>query len=193
MRHITIVLLGIATFISGCATQVNTDYETQHDFSNYQSYQWGSTKTDADAYIEFGGDIFDSRLQRAVSLALQSRSMTESTTPDFIVQYHLNTKERAYPNDDFRFGRFYVYGHPYYRRHFPYRYAGDFGPQRPTYVTVGTLTMQVKDATSQRVVWSSTAKTFLSENSSPIATEEKIKDLAFKMFSDFPPVTLPTP
>ena len=114
MKYITLALLSIATLLGGCATSVNTDYETQHDFSNYEHYQWGSTKTDTEAYIEFGGDIFDSRLQRAVSNALSGRGMAESDTPEFIVQYHLNTKERAYPDNDFRFGRFYFYGHPYY-------------------------------------------------------------------------------
>lgn len=191
MKYITLTLLSIVTLLGGCASSVNTDYNSQHDFSNYEQYQWAGTKTDTEAYVEFGGDIFDSRLQSAVNNALGGRGMTQSDVPEFVVQYHLNTKERAYPDNDLRFGQFYFYGHPYYRRQFLYQPV-DFGPQRTRFVTVGTLTMQVKDISTQRVVWTSTAKTFLSENDGPVISEEKITDLAFKMFAEFPPITLPT-
>jgi len=191
----TVILFFIGTLAS-CASSVYTDYDTTNDFSKYQNFEWLGSKTEGEPYEAFGGDIFDTRLQQAIENTLSFKGMNNEKPAEFSIQYTLVTKEREYYTDDFYYGRFYLHNHPYfYAMYNPY-YSRQyhrrslFGPHytnRVRYYTVGTLTVQVVDNAKGKVVWSSKARTIVSEKRPPAENVEKINELAQKMFAQFPP------
>lgn len=198
MRSIKVLFVSfLVALVTACASPVYTDYETQHDFSAYDSYDWAGTDITKDAYEEFGGDIFDTRLKRAVDSVLGNKGMSDGDQAQFSIKYHLVTKERAYTTDNFNYGNFYMWNHPFYHAMYhPSPFYNRFymgnrffmgGQQRVRYYTVGTLTMQVEDKASGKVVWSSKARTIMSKKRTPGESEEKIQEMATKMFAEFPP------
>ncbi len=180
------------TTLNACASSVYTDYETQYDFSHFSSFTWADKpQANENDYLNFGGDIFENRLKRSVDKALSLKGMEQAdNTGDFVISYALQTQEREVVRRDIDFNHYYLHNHHRYHSLFyfnePYHHRNR-STERVRYYTVGTLTINIKDTKTGRVVWSSSADKILKKGIKPETAESKLDELAIEMFSEFPP------
>lgn len=128
----------VATLVlAGCATTVRSYVERGADFSRYRTYGWGP----ADAFAT--GDprldsnpFFRERLQAAADAQLTTRGLEQSApdSADLLLHYHVSVTQRIDVNEIDR----------------KYGYCEDC---RPDVYDAGTLTLDLVDARTGRLVW----------------------------------------
>lgn len=129
--------------VAGCAPTIAVSSHVEHglNFSTYRSFAWGPAdalptgdpRLDKDPY-------FKDHVQGAVERVLAARGITlaSSGTPDLLIHYHANIRERF---DIDRIDR----AHGYYD-------AQRSAPATITY-EAGTLVLDVIDARTKRLIW----------------------------------------
>jgi Domain of unknown function (DUF4136) len=157
----------LLTAVTACAG-INTDYDHNADFGHYKTYSFGKVQT--------ANGLWDERVKSAVESQLAAKGMTEVPSGGDVVitardaihnEQQLNTFY-----DGFGGGR---------------RFGGGFGMSTTTVdnYKVGTLVVEMFDASSKNLVWRATASNTLSTK-----PDKNIKSLdknVQKMFEHFPP------
>ena len=141
--HLLIAALASTLAVANCASTmaVSSHVERGLDFSQYNSFSWGPAdalptgdpRLDKDPY-------FKDHVQGAVErqLAVRGLELAASGTPDLLIHYHANIRERL---DVDRIDN--AYG---------YCYSGNCPPSTIRY-EAGTLVLDVIDARTNRLVW----------------------------------------
>lgn len=149
----------------GCASaQVATDYDKAADFSGYRTYAWITGTQAANPLIE-------QRIKTAVDRHLAARGLTKVTdSPDLQVATHASTSvQQQVSVDSFGYG---------------YAGAGWGGTMvNVRNVDVGTLLLDLVDASSQQLVWRGMATDVVGHS----VSQEKVDRAVGKMLSSFPP------
>lgn len=128
----------VLAFAAGCATmQVQSYVQSGADFSRYRSYAWGPADIFAtgDPRLD-GNSFFHGRVRAAVDARLGTRGLeqTDAGTSDLLVHYHVSVTQRVDVNlIDQKYG-----------------YCEDC---RPLVYDAGTMTVDLVDARSGRLVW----------------------------------------
>jgi hypothetical protein len=139
LRFAWILAVAWATLaLAGCATmRVGSFVERGTNFTGYRTYVWASDAqlTTGDPRLDNNG-FFQARLQSAVEKGLSGRGLekTESGQPDFVLHYHASVTQRVDaggPDDK-------------------YSYCEECGP---SVFDAGTLTLDVVDARTNKLVW----------------------------------------
>ncbi len=131
------------TTATACATRmtVSSHVERGLDFSRYHSYDWGPADALPTGDPRLDRDpFFKDRVQGAVEKALAARgfALAAAETPDILIHYHANIRQRLDVNQ--------------IDRMFGYCWPGNCPPDVVVF-EAGTLVIDVIDAHTNRLIW----------------------------------------
>ncbi|MFT6310619.1 MAG: hypothetical protein ACJAQS_000984 [Porticoccus sp.] len=177
-----------AAALSACSNlTISTDYDVNHDFSAYTTYQWHpSGPPQTDDLNNMGSDIFDRRITRLTEQKLAAKGITKGDTPQFYINYSVVTEERVsmstynsgfgagYHNNNF-YGGGGVGG------------GGGFSDTRVRYYIQGTVVIDIIDANKNLLVWRSSSASRLKSDLTPQQNEADMSVILDQILADFPP------
>lgn len=165
------VMIG-ALGLLGCSTlTVRTDYDRTVDFSKYKSFDFRPSKSIQQPFLR-------ERLERAVTAQLEAKGLTPARGgADLWVVLHGRVSQRT-QIDTTSFGYGYRWG-----------WWGGMGVTTRTVrrVPVGTLIVDLVDASAKELVWQGSASDTVDESGTPADREARVNGAVAKMFADFPP------
>ena len=189
MKYLRLLLLPVLVSLAACSTiNITTDYALEQDFDDYTSYQWHPDGIKKTASLDLmGGDIFDTRVRRLIEQTIAEKGIAKSDNPSFYVNYSVVTEDRVSINTYNTYGG-YGPGWGYYG----YGGYGGWGvgstQTSVSYYTQGQIVVDIVDATTNKLVWRSTADSRVEKNSTPEKKEQDLRKSFAKMFENFPPL-----
>lgn len=150
--HLAIPGLLVALILTGCASgpSIYVNADPAADFSSYRTYNFiEPLGTDRPGY----SSVLSQYLRTAASRELEARGYQKSDSPDLLVNFNVQTKEKisstSYPSGP-AYGGYYGYRSGYY---------GTWGgyETQVTQYTEGTLTVDIIDAGRKQLAWDGTA------------------------------------
>jgi hypothetical protein len=172
MRFFLVSLLVLA--LSGCASNVVTDYDSGTVFGNYVSWAF-APKGDGERFTSLDGSRIESAVQRELNRKAMKKVSQEEA--DLFVRWQIVEEERLERSGvglGFGFG------------------SGNFGwgissapPVRE--IEEGKLVVELVDTDSDRVVWRAASRRYLNENQSSETRRELIDEVVAEMFEKYPP------
>lgn len=146
--------------------EVNVEWDTDTDFSRYQTYKW-----------EEGTPLEDPLLQQEVVSTVESELSAKGlvqveSDSDVFVTTHCSVNEEIPSMTSFG------YHGPGWGRSKQFR-------TRPSY-TKGTVVVDIWDAGQKALVWQGAAKDTLSDN--PKENSSRIREVVKEMFKKYPPL-----
>ena len=160
-----IVLLSVSSLgVAG----VNVDFDAAADFSKYKSYQWKEGTT-------LPNPLMQERLKAAVDQALSGKGMAASDKPDvFVITHGRLEVQKSVDLTTFGYGGYYGW-------------SGGMTTSSATVheIPVGTLIIDLVDASSNKLVWRGTGTDVVSTK--PEKNAEKINKIVPKVFKNYPP------
>jgi hypothetical protein len=174
LRYSTFAWIAVTLFIasSAFAQHVKTDYDRGADFSQYKSYSWEKVQARDQLWIP--------RIEDAVNAELAAKGWTQVPSGGQVAIVAMEVTQNQQTLNTFYDG----FGGGWGWRRFG---GGGFGDATTTTETykVGTLVVDLFDASSKTLLWRGSASDTLSDKS-----EKNIKNLdkaVEKMFDHFPP------
>jgi hypothetical protein len=164
-RHWLALLL--VPLLSGCSTiQVSTDWDRAADFSRYHTFRWAPTRSGDDDAAAAAGSLLDTHVRQAVAAELVAKGFQpqESGTPDLLLVYRLQTRDRI---DMYRHSRYW-------------------GPSSVYQDREGTLTLKIVDPALDRVIWEGIAEGVGARHEESAA---EIGRAVSRLLAGFPPGT----
>jgi hypothetical protein len=158
----------VAILLAGAAfaTRVTVDYDHHANFERYNTYSWGK--------VETANSIWDSRVKDAINRELTAKGWTQvpsggAVTLDAIETTHIKPEMNTLYDG------------------FGGRRWGGFGEATTTVQNykIGTLVIEMVDATSKNLVWRGSSSSALSGN--PEKNTKTLDNDVRKMFGHFPP------
>lgn len=172
MRVFLVSLLVLA--LSGCASNVVTDYDSGTVFGNYASWAFAS-KGESESFTSLDGGRVESALER--ELNRKSMRKVEQGEADLLVTWQIVEEERLERSGvglGFGFG------------------SGNFGwglasapPVRE--IQEGKLVVELVDTNTDRVVWRAASRRYLNEGQSSEKRRKLIDEVVADMFEKYPP------
>jgi len=145
---------------------VTTDYDHHVNFSNYKTYSWGQ--------LETGNSLWDQRVKNAIDSQFAAKGWTQVPSGgDVVVNAFGKTRREQSVHVSWSGFDSHLWG--------PF---GDATATRDTY-HVGTLVVEMSDATSNNVIWRGVLSDTLS--SRPDKDTNKLDNGVREMFKHFPP------
>ena len=173
---IAAVIAAIALFSFGAtaapAQDVNVNYVPGTDFSGYKSYKWveiqGAEKPD---------QILDTQIKQAIDKALAAKGLTKAAgdAADLAIGYQVALTQQQQWNTYSTGG----YG--------ARRYGGGMGTATSTTINIGTVALDMYDASAKELVWKGQASKTLSNEKDPEKRQKNIDKAMAKLLKDFPP------
>jgi hypothetical protein len=155
------------------AQDVSTNYVPGTDFSKYKTYKWveiqGAEKPD---------QIVDAQLKQGIDKALAERGFTKATgeTADLFIAYQVAVSQERQWNTYNTGGYGYRYGR-----------MGGMGTATSTTINVGTLVLDMYDASAKELVWKGQATKSIDPPNDPEKRQKNIDKAMEKLLKDFPP------
>jgi hypothetical protein len=169
-RFITSAAVTLAGLGILMAADVKTDYDHAADFGAYRTYSW--------LRVEAGDSLWSDRIRQAVSEQLGTKGLTpQESGGDLSIAAMGRTREEQ------SYSTFYngIGGGWFWR--------GFGGPGMATTTVqetpVGTLTVDMFDAKTKKLVWRGTSTESLSNK--PDKNTKKLDEAVANMFKKFPP------
>lgn len=184
LRMLVGVMLGALLPALATAQSVTYDYPPTQDFSRLKTYAFKDVpKSD--------NPIVSASIAAAIAAQLAARGLTrDDTDPDVYVMARqtFDTKPKVT-----------VYGSPWgygYGWGYPGFYGYDWNPWYTTVevkeIVVGTLTVDLEDVASNRLVWRGISVKRVHQLSKPSHVEKRINRQVSKMFEKYPTTTTGT-
>jgi hypothetical protein len=164
VRAAAVVCLGTVAV----AQQVSVDFDRSADFSMFKTFAWAAGTPVRD-------DLNHKRIIRAVEEQLTGKGMTKvalQAHPDALVAYHASFDKDLQITGS-GWGPFYG--------------AGRSMSARTQQVVVGTLVVDLTDASTRSIVWRGMAASDLNPAASVDKREKNIIKTAAKLFKNYPP------
>lgn len=161
------ILMGIVCLAAmASAQEVKFDYDRSGNFSNYKTYQWVDSKTG-----RAPNQLMDQNIKRAVDaqMALKGLQPVASGADVQVVYQAAVDQEKQF--EAFGTGP---------------RFFGT-GRVTSTTIEVGKLVVDIYDASSQRLVWSSSVSKTLDLKKDPDKNFANLQKAVAKMFKNYPP------
>lgn len=177
---LTIAVTAAVLLLSACSTTIQTDFDTQADFSKYSSYAWFIKPEKNKPPTAGANQIVDRRIRRAIAGQLASKGFSETSAEraDFLVTYYVSLSQqiRMYPTGwGYGWGPYWGFGYGWWPG---WGYGG-------TYVyNEGTIIVDVIDQGRRQLVWRGVVSRALSKSSS---SQEKIDKAIARLMRGFPP------
>ena len=149
------ILIAILMLLTGAATwaEISTDYDHSINFATYKTYSWGK--------LETANSLWDQRVKAVVDTQLAAKGWTQVPSGGNAIVNAFGKTHAEQTLSTFYNG-------------FPGRRWGGFGETTTTVNTykVGTLVVDLFDATSRNLIWRGVASDTLS--SSPDKNTKKL-------------------
>ncbi|MDQ1472585.1 MAG: hypothetical protein QOJ99_4065 [Bryobacterales bacterium] len=163
-----VALVGVSLLMAS----VKTDYDHSADFKSYKTYSW--IKVDA------GNPLWIDRIQQAVDQQMSTKGLTKQDSGADLGVAALGRTKKEQTYNTFYDGIGGGWG---------WRGFGNMGMGTATTTVseqpVGTLTVDMFDAKSKKLVWRGIATETLSDK--PEKNEKKLQKEVADMFKKFPP------
>jgi len=167
MTTATVMMLGTIAL----ANTVTYDFDKTTDFSRFRTYAWVSGTNLED-------ELNHKRVVNAIDGQLASKGLrrVESGAPsDLLVAYHASVDKNLQINASSS-----GWG--------PYGLGGSrFGTVRAQEIFVGTLVVDMVDASTRSIVWRGSASTDINVKASAEKREKNVNQAAEKLFKNYPP------
>ena len=169
-KIVNVVGVILLTAMASFAQQVKTDFDRDSDFGHYKTYSWEKVQTQDPLWVD--------RIKEAVNSALAARGWTKVDSGGDVALIAVESTQDQQTLNTFYDG----FGGGWRWRGF-----GGFGDSTTTVDTykVGTLVIDLFDASTKKLIWRGSASDTLSDKS-----DKNIKTLdkaVQKMFDRFPP------
>lgn len=182
-RIIAWPLLLAFVLLGGCGgMKISRDYDTEYDFSHVKRYDWATRAAD-----EAGpgtNPLNEERIRDAVERALDKRGLRrDAQRPDVRVAWRFREQQKERTSTVSVFGGFGNWG----------RHGGvSIGVGAPvstvrTPYTVGTLTIDLLDAKTGRLVWRGSGEAELGGDASPEERASRLQEAVDAILAEFPP------
>jgi len=106
-----IILFTIMFVFQSCGVYVQYDYDSEVDFSNYNTYSFYQPDIDK---VEIS-DLDKKRILKSLDIGLKTKGLERSNSPDLLVTFETKSKERVYVNNYLPYGWYlfsYIYPFP---------------------------------------------------------------------------------
>jgi hypothetical protein len=174
-----LLIAGTVALVTGCSSGIRIETNTAPgvDFTAYETYRWGE-RTNYGASGEVYNLALEGRVQRAVNAAMSEHGYRRVLTDDadLVVAWHGALKS-VLTDEEMR--RSYMYGQDWYE-------PTSASVERATNFEVGTLVIDIVDASNNKLVWTSQAQAELQRDRSVEESEKILQDAVGKMFQDLP-------
>lgn len=175
---IKVLLISVfALAITGCASNVITDYDSGATFGNYQSWNFAAAGKEDPGYVSLDG----SRIRKAIEREMERENLQKvaSEEADLLVAWEIVTEERLERGGSgFGFGLGFGSGN----------FGWGLSTQPPIEkVEEGKLVVELVDSESKQVVWRSASKRFLRESQTSESRQKLIDQIVTDMFEEYPP------
>lgn len=174
MKASYIILIVASFLMASCASvRVQTDYDTQANFTKYTSF--GFFKPGIDQ-VEIS-DLDKKRILRAIDKTMQEKGFVKSTTPDVLVSIVTKAEKNVdvYQNN---FG----FGWGWYN---PFWFNGGFNNFGTFESVEGRLFIDIIDAKKKELIWQGVGTAALVEG--PEAKEARIQEIVAAILAKYPP------
>ena len=179
LRMLLAVILGGLLPALATAQPVTYDFRPTQDFSRLRTYTFKDVQQTDNPFV-------DERIAAAVAAQLGARGLTrDDAHPDLyvVVRQSFDTKPK-----------YSIYGSPWgygYGWGYPGFYGYDWNPWYTTVevkdITVGTLTVDLKEVASDQLVWRGVSVKRVDPISKPSHVAKRINRRVSKMFEKYPP------
>src|SRR5688572_13949365 len=178
----------VALLPAGAAAQkVRYDFVPGADFSRMKTYSFSESKSPEIQTITEKTTLYDSpfikqRTKEAIEAQLQARGMTrDDTNPDVVV-----STNRSFKTEYATYGYYpmWGWGYPYHLGSYGFGY-GEAGYMEE--ITVGTLIIDVRDATNGQLLWRGSGEKSVLDTSKPEKRIKRVNKEVSKIFRHFPP------
>lgn len=173
----TAVLLLSFLFLGACSSiRVYSDFDRDVDFSGYETFAYFKPEIDK---VDIS-DLDKRRILRALDTQMSRKGLSKSETPDLLIGFTTQAKEKIYVNTWNNFGWGWGWGWGFN----PWFWGG------PSYNTVssqteGTLYVNIIDATTKQLVWQGKGRGGITENTKN--RDERIALLVEEIVANYPP------
>ncbi|MAU63153.1 MAG: hypothetical protein CMC38_02210 [Flavobacteriaceae bacterium] len=151
--------------------RVYSDFDSETDFKNYQSFAFYKTGIDK---VEIS-DIDKKRILKSIEKNLKLKGMTVSEVPDLLINISTKSSENIYIDNSY-YSPYYSGWYPYYGRNY----------RRVSHTTSeGVLYIDIIDTKSKQLVWQGKGIGFLSSNK--MNRDELVEGYVNKILSVYPP------
>ncbi len=175
IRALLISVFALA--ISGCASNVVTDYDSGVVFGNYSSWSFALANKGGEGYVSLDG----SRIRGAIEREMKREALhkVDVEEADLLVAWQVVTEERIERGGS-GFGFGLGFG------------SGNFGwglsaPPPIEKVEEGKLVVELVDSETRQVVWRAASRRYLNEDQSSEKRRELIDRIVADMFDKYPP------
>ncbi len=163
-------ILGLS-LVSCNSIRVYSDFDSEIDFSSYQSFAFYKTGVDK---VEIS-DIDKKRILKSIEENLTQKGMSISETPDLLINISTKSSENIYIDNSY-YSPYYSGWYPYYGRNY----------RRVAHTTSeGVLYIDIIDTKSKQLVWQGKGIGFLSSNR--MNRDELVEGYVNKILSVYPP------
>lgn len=167
------------------AQKVRFDFAPDTDFTRLKTYALSETGSSESQTMTEKTTLYDSpfirqRTTEAIEAELQRRGMTrDDKNPDVIVSAH-----RSFKTELETYGYYPMWGWGYQWGWYGGYHAGAVYTEE---VTVGLLTIDLKDAASGQLLWRGSAEKKVLDTSKPEKRVKRVNREVAKIFRHFPP------
>jgi hypothetical protein len=170
----TTLLIAAFGLLASCSSvRVITDYDSQVNFGQYQSYAFYKTGIDK-AQIS---DLDKRRILRAIDSELSRRGFSKSNNPDLLVSIFTTERQNVNVYNNLNWGWGWS----------PWMWGGGpWGPSVST-ETEGALYIDLIDAGTQELVWQGRGTGNLNYTGNVARKEERIREFVAKILEAYPP------
>ena len=172
MRIAPALVAALALGMAACSTlELNTDYDPATDFGRYRTFRYGEGAKPRNPQAARS-------VRYAVSQALEAKGMKEvETGGDLLIYGHFVQDEK-----------FQVETYGYYSTGwYGYGWGGGVATTTVRRIPVGTLVLDLVDASTKNLVWRGIVKDEISRDLYPEEREKKAIGIAKELFAGYPP------
>jgi hypothetical protein len=172
MRIAPALVAALALGMAACSTlELNTDYNPATDFSKYRTFRFGEGAKPRNPQAARS-------VRYAVSQALEGKGLKEvETGGDLLIYGHFVQDEK-----------FQVETYGYYATGwYGYGWGGTVGTTTVRRIPVGTLVLDLVDASTKNLAWRGIVKDEISQDLYPEEREKKAIGIARDLFANYPP------
>ncbi|MDX2436349.1 MAG: DUF4136 domain-containing protein [Acidobacteriota bacterium] len=177
----TLVAVAVLSAVSCSSTRVNSDRDSQADFSSYSTFSWYAASEPDRPPTHGASQIVDGRIRRALDDGLVAKGYSQAGpgVADLEVAYYtsLSSQLRMY-NGGWGYG--WGYGP---RWGYGYGYWPGWNMTTVSTYLEGTIIVDIIDRKQNQLVWRGVITSALSKKSS---SDEKIEQAMNRVLSDFP-------
>ena len=162
-------LLGMGTALIGQDVSYNFDQGT--DFSKFKSYKWVDIKGSTHPH-----PIVDKQIRASIDsqLALKGLSKTDADTASLYVGYQVAVNQEKQVN-------------AYNTGGMGWRMGGGMATATTSTINIGTLVLDMYEASAKQLVWRGTATKAIDATAKPDKRQQNIDKGAEKLLKNYPP------